>query len=185
MRRRRGFTLVEISIVIVVIALMASVILPRMMPLIQSQRLESFRQDALNLVREAREQAIGQGRPITVLVDSAEISAVTDDQSEVNPDGAQEEAGGRSLDSESLPEGTEVAQLWLEGRTVDASSFRLVFYPTGDATPAVIQFDQGGRIWHILVEGGTGRVTFVDAAYTEGGETRWPAGNLEVRGASS
>lgn len=184
MKLRRGFTLVEISIVIVVIALMASLIVPRMMPLIQSQQSESFRLDAFNLVREAREQAVGQSRAITVRVDGETLRAELDDQSEINPDGAQEE-GGQALDTETAPDGTQVDQLWQDGEAVDASSFRLVFYPTGDATPAVLQFNQNGKLWHIVVQGGSGRVTLVEGEYIQGEETRWPAGNLEVRGATT
>jgi type II secretory pathway pseudopilin PulG len=179
MRLRRGFTLVEAGIVILLVAISASFIVPRLMPAVNSQRSESFRQDALTLVREARERAVSTGRAIAVVADNS-LRSEYDDAS------AQDESGTEgpptAIRTRALPEGTELSTLWLGGETVDQSSFRLVFYPAGDATPAVMQFDQGGRLWHILVEGGTGRTSLLEGEYVDEGETKWPAGNLEIRG---
>lgn len=178
MRRQRGFTLVEAGIVILLVAISASIIVPRLIPAINSQRSESFRQDAFSLVREARERAVASGRAIAVTADNG-LQMSYEDEAVSNPDGAE---NTRPLRSRSLPEGTEVSTLWLDGEISDPASFRLIFYPGGDATAAAIQFDQSGRIWHILVEGGTGRAYLREGEYVDEGETRWPAGNLEIRG---
>lgn len=61
--RQKGFTLIELTVVLAILSMMAGVILPSAAAFIQRNRLEQLAFDISLLCRETFEQAVYSGRP--------------------------------------------------------------------------------------------------------------------------
>lgn len=67
---RRGFTLVEVGVVLVILALAASVAVPAFRRLVEEDELTTAVRRVEMLFKLARDSAIASGMPITVMIDS-------------------------------------------------------------------------------------------------------------------
>lgn len=73
-RRPRGFTLVELVLVLVLVSLVSVVALPRLVDATE-WRLRAYADDATSLLLSARRQALAQRRPVVVTVAADGLSA--------------------------------------------------------------------------------------------------------------
>lgn len=81
---RRGFTLVEMLIVIAVMSILALFIVPKFEGLYEANRLASARQEVTTAIATARAAAIQKGRPATLSVTGNQLTVTV-----TNPSGGQ------------------------------------------------------------------------------------------------
>jgi type IV fimbrial biogenesis protein FimT len=96
-RRRRGFTLVELAVVLAIAAVTMSVALPDLRQMIRSQQLKAAVGDLFGAIDLARTQAIARGRKVMLVpADSAAVDwsggwvVFVDADGDRRPGGAEE-----------------------------------------------------------------------------------------------
>lgn len=96
MRRRKGFTMIELAIVVVVATIMAAVVVPRWFRTLSRTRVESAATQVATCMRFARQLAITTRQNITVAVSSDSTALLVTDP------------GGNVMRRFSLPGGVKV-----------------------------------------------------------------------------
>jgi type II secretory pathway pseudopilin PulG len=187
-RLRGGYTLVEASVVILILVMAAAVIRPRAVSLLETQRAASFRTKAFSLFRSARDEAILSGRTLQVVVSDDGLAAeyLTDDPAAVQEEESDLDQdlsfeGLEVFDRLELPETVQVGLLQRDGEPSTLSEWSIEFYPTGEATPGSIEIDSAGRIYHFAVNRVDGKTTMAEGEALETEIDRWEAGELETR----
>lgn len=189
--RRRGFTFLEISVVVFLIILLSSLVLPSTVAVLRSQQALDFRVNLSALMQEARRQALESGRATTVrfgtentvgweFLDDPDENATTDEELDREeertidqPDGLQQVV--RPTESVSF------TQFELDRETVDEANWRVGFYPDGTSDQAILEFEQDGQAFVLVVDPKSGIAKLQLGRRDEIEETEWEAGELERR----
>ncbi|HBO12841.1 MAG TPA: hypothetical protein DD491_08665 [Halieaceae bacterium] len=136
--RRRGFTLIEVMVVLVVLAVLLSVGAPSFTNLIRNNRLVSAVYDLRGSLSTARSEALAQRVFVTVCSsnDGASCSGTWEDGyiafTDFDGDGTLDTGGGGPDDLVFLAEVTGVRDITINLAAADASG-RLRFDPQGTA----------------------------------------------------
>jgi len=144
MRTARGFTLLELLVVLALAGLILALVLPRLAGGLEGLRLRTASRQVAALLRTARAQAVVERRTVTVNVDPRRGLLE-----------ASSEAGTpRRL---ALPEGIDLAVL-------DAAAWRhravqIRFSPRGGSDGGVLGVTGAGRRIVVVVDPLTGRVS--------------------------
>lgn len=131
---RRGFTLIELMLVLVVVAILATATVPRLQESMRRLRAEQVTAELMNLMRAAREQAIAAQAETQWSWDAANRRAVVDLAAAEEDD----EAAGESppsvnrLTGARAPEGVTVT-VSRQGDPVECACLR--FFPDGTSEP--------------------------------------------------
>jgi len=135
---KRGFTLIELSVTLLVLALAAAVIAPSMVTGVDALRARTEAAGIATMLRTAREQAITHNRPYEVRVRSE--------------DGIVELRAGDAVPAtRKLAAGARI--------TADPPSARVItFLPQGSSSGTRLRVEVAGRAWTITVDPLTGRV---------------------------
>lgn len=159
---RRGFTYLELGVVILVLSLFAAVAVPRITAMLESQESHAFRSRLVLMLGEAREQAITRGESVEVAFDGASFQV---GENENLP----------------MPEFVSIAQGMLDGVDLGSEDWSARFYPDGTSTSLSLEFLEAGEPWHITVNPTTAIGDWGWGSVPETGQTRWEAGELETR----
>jgi type II secretion system protein H len=130
---QRGFTLIEILVVLVVVGIMVGLASVRLMP--DDERLLADEAERLALLLEqTRDQAVASGEPIAFSVDGSgyRFSALDNDSAWVA------RAGDELLRERTLGSGARVDALRANGTQLAAGE-RLLFLPSGSNAPFVAE----------------------------------------------
>ena len=135
-KRSAGFTLLELIMVIVVIALGIAISFPALSRGTSALHLRSAGRDVLNVLRYAREKAITEQREMHLVVEKQGRQVVlTDELGE----------GGRS---HALPRDIIVDSILAGSEEINEGPLVIRFLPNGSSTPAtiVLKSDAGGYL---------------------------------------
>lgn len=168
---RRGFTMIEMSVVIVVLALLAITVLPNVGSAVEANRRRDYRMSVPRMIGEAHNYAVRQGQTVTMRAD-------TDGAFEVTTETEGEESTLRSLSPVS---GVEVDSLLAADGSDPGSDWALNFYPDGTTDGAVIELNDSGAIFRYQVLKNSGKVRLIGED-TPLEADKWEAGDLAVRG---
>lgn len=177
---RRGFTFVEMSVVVSLIALLATAILPRILAVQKSQTDTAFRVGLARLVQVARNEAVARKTTVELAVDGDQIGWQIPEDSATDTESSEEATGLQG--AISLPDGGELADFQLAFEDVEEDEWSVGFYPDGTSDEAAVAFTLAGREWLLRIDGetGTGRVT--TGTIDDVADDSWEAGDLEQRG---
>lgn len=172
MQRKAGFTLVELSAVILILALLAALVVPSVTAQVGSQRTASFRIDVKRLALQARERAVTTGRQATLRWDGALIAEL---------EAAEEGDDPTQIARLELPDGTSMERATKNGADADLDGWTVIFFPSGRGQSGGLEWSSSGRLFHLTVEAPTGLATVTAGELPQTGPTEWEAGELEQR----
>lgn len=160
MRMERGFTLLELMVVLVLASLMLSLVVPRFAAVLPGVELKSYTQKTAALLRQLRSQAMAESRLVALRVDTEAHALRLSNRTEpldlpvdieltLNDDGA-------------LALGNEIVVPPTEGDPESGPSIR--FYPDGSSSGGTVVLAGSGGRYEIDVDWLTGRVRIDDGS---------------------
>lgn len=157
LRSTRGFTLIELVVVLTIVALAVSVTLPSVGRGLGHWRLKSAVREVATLLKFTRNQSVVTRRPLQVVLDRSRqmywldrVGALVD----------AEQAQAQGLRLYALPAGVRFGEVTVGGRPVVEERVGLVFLPPGGSNGGQVQIvDEGSHGYHIVLDAVTGRAT--------------------------
>lgn len=169
---RRGFTLIELTLIVGVLAIMSVMVVPRVRSIQEGSAFRHFRIDARRIAQEARALAVSRGELVSVAFDESRSSLnaiveTSDEQPTV-------------LSSVDLAPGVEAVEFVQEEAQSTPSEWRIRFYPDGRSDGGGVLFQSGEASFHLAVlENGT--IRFDEGDLPDLSAEQWSAGEYEQR----
>lgn len=182
MRRRGGFTLIEIILVIMIVMLLGAIALPKIGSTMQHLRLRQGGREVASVMRLARDSAVVRNSPVEVIfmmknkgADEYQLVLLQDDMERIKPTQRRSWHRGEGLLSIPGPEWLRVRELPKDvcfsqisssaPLTEDKRRPRIIFYPDGSATGGTICLqDTRDRAMSIEIYRATGLAHVEDKA---------------------
>ena len=170
-RTGRGFTLIEMMVVITILAMLAALVMPRVAAVKQSsdfrvreEAIRRFPSQALAAARESR-------ATVTLRVDGSDLIL---ERPSADDAGNAEEIRRTSLGSFAVSGATQ------SGESTDAASFEWKVYPDGTAEAATLEINEGSgsRTLQLTPEGDA---FWLAPGAAERSSEKWSAGEREQR----
>ncbi len=156
MRRRDGFTLIELTVVLVLVGVIFLVTFPNLAGLFSGRRLIGFSRQLAGALDYARARAVIEKSPRTFFIDREKGEYSIRKKKENVEDYYREEE--EVVKRWKIPEGIKVGRIQMETRVTEGFESVIRFYPRGNSNGATIplETEQGDRV-EILVKPYTGR----------------------------
>ncbi len=184
--RRRGFSIVEVSIVVFLIIMLTSIFAPSLGAMMRGQAAIGFRQELESVAQRARTEAIRQNRATVVKFNTnGQIGwdfleeATTDQQ--INQDANANVELGQVRNAISPTSDTAFATYELNKENVQQSEWQVGFYPDGTADRAFLEFTMGDLTYVFVVNPQSGSTRVIQSTISDQEEDEWPAGEIEQR----
>ncbi len=171
---RRAFTLVEVTIVVALIGVMAVAVMPRYAALEAGQQTRDFTSALLRIGADARLIAIESAQTVQVTYDDERRMIVFES---VDP----ETLATTEEKTIALPDSVELSAFTLDGKFASATDWTLLFYPDGSGLDAGVEVEDDASVYHVVIEGRDGTATKGEDRLEESGQQEWQAGELEQR----
>lgn len=172
-----AFTLIEATVVITILALMAALVIPNVVALKRSQDVQTLKASVLRLPVEAQNEARLSKKAVTLRAEGGDTL--------IMERAAEEGESPTEVKRIALSGGLTLDAAQAEGKSVDLSSWEWTVYPDGSAVPGRLELAEGNRILSLRLPGEGELPRWISASSsnaTESGEERWSAGELEQRG---
>jgi prepilin-type N-terminal cleavage/methylation domain-containing protein len=171
---RRAFTLVEVTIVVALIGVMAVAVLPRFAALQSGQATRDFASALLRIGTDARLIAIESGQTVQVRYDD-ERRVLVFESLDLETLAASEQK------AVPLPALVTLSAFTLDGAFTSEADWNLQFYPDGSGLDAGVEVEDGSYVYHVNIEGRDGAAVRGLDRLEESSEQEWQAGELEQR----
>ncbi len=168
--KRQGFTLVEMSIVIALVALFAAAVVPNLVASRDSRREREFVSGMKRLVMSARERAINGNETLHLGFSGNRLTVTHEGDS-----GQQ----GDEVAGVDLVEGANASRFQTNGQDSSSADWDLRFFPDGTADVGGAQIDVGQNTYVLNVNSRGGGS--VDDQFTDLSTVKWQAGSYETR----
>lgn len=180
--RQRGFTLMELMIVVVIIAVMMAVILPSLRGVAENNRLRGSVRELMSLMKYARSEAVFNARTTEVFLDTEKrqywLDLRTPDPKtgKYNPKGKRTTMERKRTLENDVWFGNVEAQ---NNNIIDGGIIAIDFYPDGSASPSLITVKNTKEVNYTLeVLKSTGMIEMnqgdVDAVKEKKGSFEYP-----------
>lgn len=171
--RRRGFTLIEISTIVVILAMIAAITYPSLASVVKSQRIRSYLQDVERLTTDARGIAVQTGQTVSLVSDgegSFQIRASSEESDE-----------GQVFEQIAPVQGISATSFRLGSDDIGADEWELRFYEDGTADPGGVLLTEANETWALVIEPKTGRGRIQRGELPDTTLTEWEAGDYVRR----
>ena len=169
------FTLIEATVVITILALMAALVIPNVVALKRSQDVQTLKASVLRLPAEAQNEARRSKQAVTLREEGGDTL--------IMERAAQEGESPSEVKRVSLSAALKLDAAQSEGKSVDLASWEWTVYPDGSAVPGRLELAEGNRILSLRLPGEGELPRWISASSSNSsGEERWSAGELEQRG---
>ena len=171
----RGFTLIELTVVIFILLLISAAVVPNVLSIGLSRDLKNREARLARLPAEARNEAVRIGKPVRLRV---EDTALVMEQVPANTtDKAQK------IKQVNFGKSIQVDSVQLSGQPSDMGAWRWTVYPDGSAENGGIEFVEG-KVRKSLLLSSDSDARWVSGGLPEQSPEHWPAGRLHQRGQS-
>jgi prepilin-type N-terminal cleavage/methylation domain-containing protein len=182
-RHRHAFTLIEMTVVISILALMAAVIMPNLVAIKRSRELRELEWQVRRLPAEARVEARRRNARVTMRVEGDDLvlfQMPTADDTETDPIEIKRVPLNGNIRVDAVRRGTE---------SIDTSSWEWIAYPDGSSDSANIAILEGDTSKSLVLptEGEARWITEAqqqDPDNPGDDDEHWVAGEVEQRGAA-
>jgi type II secretory pathway pseudopilin PulG len=199
MRRHRGFTLIEMSVIVVVLMLFAALIVPNVIKMGPAQQQRAIYGALVDLVRKAREDAIENGTTYALAYDGSKSAFVLKKQP-ASPDQTASSTGNlpqpenrplsnvqsvsdlEDVTSLVLPAGIQANTFRVGTEGTDPGSWLLHFYPDGTSEGGGVELTPGGNVFKSVEVTKNGIPSLVDGPLPDPSEEKWTAGTYAQQG---
>jgi len=168
-REKRAYTLIELSVVIAVLALLAAAVTPLLSSFTQSQRYHSFISQLATIGAQTREEAIALAKPVDLEFDGSA------NQFKIHT--LDENGSDKFLNTVQLPGGYSAQRFQLSGKESDAGEWKLTFYPDGSSDGGGVQVTQGADTITLYSDPTTGRTVLNHDPLPDPTTLSWTAGD--------
>lgn len=177
-RSRAGTTLIELTVVLAVLLLIAAAVGPRVVAIQQSQNLKQLEAKVARLPAEAQNQAITLQTPIRLRISSNSIvlEKVTLDS-----------YGGITADTQSeqikqvdLGDSITVDNAEMNGQNAPPDSWTWIVYPDGSSDTGALEFEVD-KSHYALVINERARSQWIQGDMPDQTQDQWPAGTYVQR----
>lgn len=165
-----GFTYVELVVVIVITALLATITIPSLTAMRKGAEERQFRRALLDIAVRARSRAIDAGGIVALSVDKSTNDLVAVEESLGT--GTQ-----RPLQRLATPAAITNVKSTFDQNTSEGEDWTVVFYSDGKSTGGGIEFEAYGKHFSYVVSPTDGRPRVIDGPLPDLGQERWPAGS--------
>lgn len=170
---KRGFTLIELTVVITILAMFAAAIMPNLVSERRSRAVRQFFPEARNLLMETRSRSIGDGQARTIRYEDGSGRLIVE-RTDVETGDTSEERGI------TLPEGVTGSAFRIERTDSTSGEWRIGFYADGKSEGGGIEFDADGRTVSLLIDP-SGSVRIIQESLPDVSQEEWDAGGYEQR----
>ena len=170
---RRGFTLVEIMTVVIVLATIAAIMAPNLASSVKTNSKRSYLAAIDRMPALAKQLALTNGSTATLIIDEDGAMSIQQ-QLDTNddPQTSDRVAANALLSPDRFVVGTN---------ETSETEWQIRFFPDGTSDRGGIEFDDNGNRWYLSVDGqGNGRVQAGELPDLS--EDRWEAGDNVQRG---
>jgi type II secretion system protein H len=171
---RRGFTLIEMTVVIMILALLAAAIVPNAASAVISNRRRNFRLGVPRLVGEAHNKAVQTGQTVT-------MTKTENDGFQIATNDGQNDQAVDTLDG---VDGVSIESVLDANGDQSNGEWQIAFYPDGTCEGGTIELGDNGATYRYQVTKSTSKVKLLGEGETDPSNDKWPAGELAVRGSS-
>lgn len=170
--RRRGFTLIEITTVILVLSMIAAIVLPSIAATMKSQRMRGYLSDLERLTIEASGIARQSGQTVSLVSDgegSFQIQTEVEGEEPVPV-------------SQVTPiAGIQVVNHRLGSDDLGSEEWSLRFYADGTADAGGVQIEEPAETWALVVDPKSGRGRIQRGELPDMATDEWEAGDYVQR----
>ncbi len=157
-----GFTLIELSVVIILIGVVFIIVMPRLSGLLSGRKLLGFSRELAGALDYTRSRAVVDGRVYNFHIDREKkeywFAAKEDDDQRNSYSRYREDTEIKLPRKREIPKGMEITRLKLKTRVIDGYKPVIRFYPRGNSSGAeiVMETEQGDKV-AIKVKSYTGK----------------------------
>jgi hypothetical protein len=163
--RSAGFTFVEISVVLVVLFIIASMVFANLATVTKSRALKDLEGKVARLPTPARNDAVRLNTPVQLRIQGTTLVE------EQVPDSGEP----TQLTNLDLGQDLTVDRVQLNGQDSDSGTWTWTAYPDGSSDSGGIEFSESGA-QKALVLPSTGGAEWVNGALPDETQDTWPAG---------
>jgi hypothetical protein len=167
---RRAFTLVEMAMIVFLLLLIATAVVPRVIPILNARALQDQEGRIARLPLEARNEALRSQMPMRLRITDGALVL------EQAPPGQPSER----VQQLSLS-GLQVVRVEQNGQPADPGSWQWTVYPDGSAQSGGVEFAEGALRKSLLLTS-DGRSQWVVGGISDQTPEWWPAGQLAAPG---
>ena len=151
-RSGRGFTLLEIMVVLIIVGLMVALVPPLFSGAVSGTKVKGSARDLVVALRETRSKAIIHNNEQLVHLD-LETPRYRIGNGKIQP----------------LPDNVVIAVETITGTEVDPrAQHTLRFFPDGSSSGELLTLSGGGRVYHLQLNWLTGGITITEGALDAG-----------------
>jgi len=170
---RRAFTFVEMTIVIVLVALFATLLLPRASVFQDSVKAQALLVDMRRTVDDAGNRAVSLRQPVVIRVSTTEVTLATSD----------DEGTENVFKRTPLGNGTSVTASQVNGTDVSSDEWLMKVFPDGQCSAASLEVHTPtGDL--TLMRDVDGKPVWKKGKLADQPQDRWEAGTIEQRGSN-
>lgn len=163
--------MIELSVIVLILAVLAATVVPRLLAYRQGSEVRSFATRLQGLAEEARTRSSSSGEVVRLTFSESDRRFGL--QLESNEDSSGRLAMPDAIELEASRSGSEQAS---------GGDWSMRFFPDGTCEGGGIQFDFDGDARTLTINGKSGRSKWIAGPLAEPTDERWQAGELEIRG---